>query len=104
VWFNPSAENAQRLIRVLIQFGFSEGSLAPAQFTELGKVFQIGTPPLRIDLLTNITGCDFQRCYATRSIIEIDDLQVPIIGLDELKTNKRATGRAKDQADLENLP
>ena len=104
IWFNPSPENAQRLVRVLIQFGLSEGSLMPEQFTEPGKVFQIGVPPLRIDLLTSITGCDFASCYAKRSVVEFDDVEVPIISLDELKTNKRATGRAKDQADLENLP
>ena len=95
IWFNPSPENAQRLVRVLSQFGFSEGSLIPERFTETGKVFQIGIPPLRIDLLTKITGCDFASCYAKRSVVELDGVEVPIISLDELKANKRSTGPHK---------
>ena len=104
VWINPSAENAQRLVRVLTRFGFSANSVSFEQFTQQGKVFQIGVPPLRIDLLTGITGCDFPSCFVRRSTVEFDSIPVSVIRLEDLKKNKRATGRAKDQADLENLP
>ncbi len=104
VWVNPSLTNAQRLVRALVEFGFSKNSLAAETFTQPSKVFQIGVPPLRIDLLTTITGCHFQSCFERRATVVFDPVKVPIISLEDLKSNKQATGRSKDQADLDNLP
>jgi hypothetical protein len=64
----------------------------------------MGVPPLRIEILTSISGVAFEECYRDRIAARIDDMEVPLISLEHLKTNKRASGRLKDLADLEQLP
>jgi hypothetical protein len=65
--------------------------------------FQIGSSPGRIDILTRISGVDFERAYANRQTIAVKGMAVPVISLDDLIVNKRATGRAQDLADVEKL-
>jgi hypothetical protein len=67
-------------------------------------MFRIGVPPLRIEILTSLSGVKFQTCWLRRTVAEIDGISVNIIGLKDLKKNKRASGRLKDLDDLENLP
>ena len=64
---------------------------------------RIGVPPLRIDLLTSVTGVDFAECYAGRTQAILDGVKVSVISLEHLRTNKRAIGRPKDMDDLEHL-
>jgi hypothetical protein len=64
----------------------------------------MGNPPLRLEILTTISGVEFADAYAQRIIDTIDGVAVNIIGLGQLKVNKRASGRLKDLSDLENLP
>jgi hypothetical protein len=98
------AANADKLLRVLHQFGFSRSSLAAESFVQPNKVFRIGIPPLRIELLTNVTGLDFAACFPNRVVGEIDAVEIPVIALADLKQNKSACGREKDLDDLRNLP
>jgi hypothetical protein len=63
----------------------------------------MGLPPTRLELLTGISGVDFASCYARRSVAVWQDVEVKIISLDDLKTNKRASGRPKDLSDLAGL-
>lgn len=63
----------------------------------------MGVPPLRIEILTTISGVMFAECYAQREIRDIDGIEVSLISLKDLKTNKKASGRYKDLNDLENL-
>ena len=72
-------------------------------FAHDGQVIQIGLPPRRIDLLTSITGVEFEAAWSTRVRQRVGSLEVPFIGRAALVRNKRATGRAKDRADLEAL-
>jgi hypothetical protein len=65
---------------------------------------RMGVPPLRLQVLTSISGVQFVECYAERKMIQIEELTVPVISLARLRRNKEAAGRAKDLADLENLP
>jgi predicted nucleotidyltransferase len=104
LWVAVEPTNAERLSAALEQFGFSPGSVPPSLFLELGRVFQFGRVPVRIDLLTGPSGVEFEGCYARRVEAELDGVNVPIIGLDVLKANKRASGRDKDLQDLKNLP
>ena len=67
------------------------------------QIIQLGYPPNRIDLLTNIDGVVFEDCYPGRLEVFIDDVVVTFIDLDNLKKNKKASGRLQDLADLENL-
>ncbi|HET8883385.1 MAG TPA: hypothetical protein VFM56_14515 [Solimonas sp.] len=64
---------------------------------------QLGQPPFRIDILTSIDGVDFADCYPRRLEIDYEGVRVAFIGLNDLKRNKRASGRAKDRADLDEL-
>ena len=66
-------------------------------------VFQMGEPPRRIDVLTSITGVDFDEAWAAKSIHRVGEIDVPFLGRAALLANKRATGRTKDLADVEIL-
>ena len=68
------------------------------------QVIRLGTPPLRIEITTGISGVQFSDCYPLRVIDNFDDIKVHCISLEHLKTNKKAAGRFKDLNDLENLP
>lgn len=103
VWINPTAVNARRLLAALEDFGFGQLELQVEDFLEPDQVIQLGYPPLRIDLLTTVSGLRFDDCYPNRQVVEIDGVDVPFIGLDDLKANKKASGRYQDLADLENL-
>jgi hypothetical protein len=103
VWVLTDEANAKRLVAALEAFGFGSLGLTVADFLEPGYVVQLGQPPARIDLLTSLTGVEFEQCWRNRQEIVIDDVSVPVLSLDDLKRNKRALGRHQDLADLENL-
>ena len=104
VWVKISPENAARIDCALREFGFAAVGLAPGLFLERNNVVRMGLPPIRIEILTSISGVEFEPCYVERETIRIEEIEVPVIGLARLRQNKAASGRAKDIADLENLP
>lgn len=104
VWVHMSAENAARIDRALREFGFVTPALSPDLFLARNNVVRMGVPPIRIEILTSISGVEFESCYAEREMIRIEDIAVPVISLARLRENKAASARAKDLADLENLP
>jgi predicted nucleotidyltransferase len=105
IWIAIDPDNARKISRVLQEFGgFPPSKVKPSMFQVHGKVFIFGREPVRIDLLTSPSGLDFAASYARRNMVDWDGLQVPLISFEDLKANKRASGRAKDLADLENLP
>jgi hypothetical protein len=101
VWVNE--ENAKNLVKTLKEFGFSSLDLKEDDFLSPGYVVQLGQPPARIDLLTSVTGLDFEECYESRVHIEIQGSKIDFIDLENFKKNKKAVGRHQDLADLENL-
>lgn len=104
IWIAVSAENAKKIVNVYNQFGFSATGLSPEMFLKESQVIRIGVPPLRIEVLTSVTGLRFTDCYARRQSALIDGVLVDVIALADLKINKKAAGRHKDLSDLENLP
>ena len=104
VWVNIDPGNARRLDQALREFGFDSQSLSPELFLVRNTVVRLGVPPIRVEILTSISGLEFEECYAERFLVTIDEMPIPVIGLAHLRQNKRASGRAKDIADLENLP
>lgn len=104
LWVENSPENAEAVAKVLTEFGIEISEGFYSVFMIQGKVFRLGRPPLRIELLTGITGADFGDCYPRREQALFDDITVDIIHLDDLKVNKRASGRTNDIDDLANLP
>jgi len=103
IWVNVSPDNAARLDRTLRDFGFAQAALTPDLFLVPNSVVRMGLPPLRIEILTSISGVGFEACYAEKEMIQIEEIVVPVISLARLRENKAASGRAKDLADLENL-
>jgi len=96
--------NALRVIAALRDCGFDGLGLSAEDFETPEQVVQLGYPPFRIDLLTDIDGVDFAAAWPSRFYHRQGELDIPFIGLDALKANKRASGRARDIDDLENLP
>lgn len=101
VWVHPS--NINRLLDALRAFGFASVGLTQADFLEPDVVIQLGYPPSRIDLTTNVTGLDFNTAYDASIAVEVDGVTLTVIGLEHLRINKRATGRLQDLADVEAL-
>lgn len=102
IWVAIHPVNAERLAQLLRNFGFQQASAA--MFVEPHKVIRMGVPPVRLEILTNISGVDFEECYSRRLETEMDGVAVNLIHIEDLKRNKRASGRLKDQLDLEQLP
>lgn len=103
VWIEMSPENAACMIKALEQFGFGSLGLKADDFTTPDQIIQLGYPPSRIDILTTPSGVEFASCYEARVQAVIDGVIVQFIDLDNLKKNKKATGRHQDLADIENL-
>lgn len=105
IWIDRTPANVAGVWRALAAFGAPTGALG-VQATDLqvpDMVVQIGLPPRRIDLLTGVTGLEFDQAWSTRVVHRVGDLDVPFLGRDALVRNKRATGRYKDLGDLEAL-
>lgn len=103
-WLAVSPDNALRVVETLKDFGLGSLGLKTDNFLEKDVVIQLGREPLRIDLLTGLSGLEFEACFSRRVMIEMDGVQIPFIHLQDLRTNKASTGRAKDLADLDRLP
>lgn len=103
VWVRPSPENADRVLRALARFGAPLGDLRAADLAGEGTVFQVGVAPNRIDVITAIDGVTFDEAWSHRETRAIDGVTLSVIGRDDLIRNKRATGRARDRADAEQL-
>jgi hypothetical protein len=97
---DPRPENAARLGRALVAFGFSALAEEAQRFAEPDRMATLGTPPLRIDVMTSISGMTFGEAWSGRVTARMGDVLVPFLGPAELRRNKRASGRAKDIADL----
>ena len=104
IWVAVGPRNIQRLLGVLQEFGFSKDRLPSDLFQSHDQVVRMGIPPIRIEILTSISGVKFEDCYASRNTDTIDGVRVDLIDLENLKKNKRAAGRHKDLGDLEVLP
>jgi len=103
IWVSRDPENAEKLAKVLRDFGVSRANARSQIFLEKSKVIQVGNLPVRIDILTDVSGLDFVTCYANCVADELEGIVVHFINIEDLKTNKRASGRAKDLSDLEML-
>ncbi len=104
VWIAANESNAQRMMAALEAFGFGDTGMTLKLFTEPDQITRLGNEPLRIEILTSISGLKFGDAYANRVDDVIEDIPVSIISSEDLKANKRSSGRPKDLADLDNLP
>jgi hypothetical protein len=103
VWVDAEPENAERVMRALAAFGAPLDDVSAADFARPGVVVQIGVPPGRIDVLTELTALQFADAWRSREAGRFGSLTVDFLGKDAFIRNKRATGRAKDLGDIEGL-
>jgi hypothetical protein len=103
IWLELSEENASNVMKALHDFGFSDLDISKDDFLHKGMVVQLGYPPNKIDLINSPDGVEFAECYETKVEVEVDGLKIAIIDLENLKKNKKASGRLQDLADLEKL-
>jgi len=97
-------DDVERIVAALEDFGFGGLGLTPADFQEPDVVVQLGSEPQRIDMITCATGLAFEDAYDHRVTVEIGGLPAPFLSVEDLRTNKLATGRLRDQADAAELP
>jgi hypothetical protein len=100
LWVRATPDNAERVWTALARFGAPLGDLTKGDLATPEIVFQIGQPPCRIDVLTAIDGITFDEAWPRRLTIAIEDLEVPVLGREDLLANKRATARPQDLADV----
>ena len=103
IWIALSKDNAHKTVEALKEFGFNTPQLTEELFLEKEKNIRMGNPPLRIEILTSIDGVEFTECYRSKNTVTIDDIIINFISLEDLKKNKKASGRHQDLADIENL-
>ncbi len=103
IWIDVNADNAERVVSAIREFGFDAPELSASKLTEPRKITRMGLPPMRIEVLNTISGVAFDHAYPNRVEAEFGGLRVPVIGLQELLANKQASGRTKDLADYEEL-
>ena len=103
IFVEPSNENALKLLEALKKFGFGNIGLKVEDFNQVDNVIQLGQPPVRVDILTSLTGVPWKKAYATKKKGKYGELFVYFISRELLLKNKRSIGRKKDQADIEAL-
>lgn len=103
ILLRSDGDNALRVMAALKDFGFGSVGLDPADFQRPERVVQLGFPPLRIDLMTSISGVQWDEVVSGRARGTYGPVEVNYIGRRELIKNKRASGRTKDLADAEAL-
>ena len=103
IWVEPTLQNATRVMQALRRFGAPLGQVQEADFARPGLVYQIGVRPLRIDVLTELTGLGFEEAWQDRMIHHLGPVQAPFLGKGSFIKNKRATGRPQDLVDADRL-
>ncbi len=103
VFVDASPDNAEKVIKALSEFGFGDVDISMDDLTRPDQVIQLGNPPLRIDILTSISGVSFAEAWKNKVSGMYGRQQVFFIGKKDLIENKKASGRKKDLLDLEDL-
>ena len=103
IWVMPSPENAAATIRALKRFGSPLHGLKVEDLQTADAVFQIGVAPRRIDLLTGATGLSFSVAVKNAITRRVDGIELKVLSIDDLITNKLATGRPMDRIDADEL-
>jgi hypothetical protein len=103
LWIEATPSNARRVLRALEDFGAPLGSLRAEDLATPGNGFRMGSPPFRIELLSEVSGLEFAEAWARRDSQRLDGVDCYVISREDLLTNKRAAGRPQDLADVDVL-
>lgn len=102
-WVNPDPLNAERVWKALVRFGAPLTNVSREDFSRPNIVFQMGVPPVRIDLLTSIDGVEWGEAWTSRVMKNVEGVDLPVLSGELLLRNKRATGRPQDLVDAQKL-
>ena len=100
LWVEASPENARKVVLALTAFGAPLGGVNAQDFSSPGNGFRMGTPPFRIEILTQVSGLEFTDAWTRRTQERLDGVACHLIALEDLVTNKKAAGRPQDLADV----
>jgi hypothetical protein len=103
LWIATDPENANSVYLALKEFGAPLANLTAEDFTHPDYFYQMGIPPLRVDIMMSIPGVDFEDAWKNREVFELDNLQIPFISRSDLIRAKEASGRPQDKIDAERL-
>jgi predicted nucleotidyltransferase len=103
IFVENSEKNAAKLVSAYNDFGFKSPEIRKELFMERGKIIRIGVPPLRLEVMNEISGITFEQAYPHRIEEKIGSVKIPFTDLEHLLKNKKAAGRPKDLADIEEL-
>lgn len=103
LWVRPEKSNAQKVLRALSDFGAPSGDLTVDDLSRKKTIFQIGLPPLRIDVITDIDGVEFAEAWPDRLETSFGGVPASVISRHHLITNKKTAARLQDLADVEQL-
>jgi hypothetical protein len=103
LWISTTPENASAVYRSLKDFGAPLSNLTEADFSEEGYFYQMGVPPIRVDILMGIPGGDFEQAWKSRKEVDFGGLIVSFISKRDLIKVKRASGRPQDLIDIEHM-
>jgi len=103
IWVKPSFENSEKVIKTINEFGFKFDNLSREDFDNHDNVIQLGRPPYRVDILTDIEGMRFEDCYRRKFVYKKNDLVINFISKEDLLKNKKLVGRDKDKDDFKKL-
>lgn len=101
VLVRPDLENARHILDALVEFGFGSLGLTEEDFAAPDRIIQLGVAPIRVDIVTSLTGVSWEEAKAGRVAGPYGDLEVYYLGKEQFILNKRAIRRKKDLADLE---
>lgn len=103
VWVNNTRVNAERVLVALVKYGAPTGDLSIEYLTSEDAFFQIGVEPVRIDIIIDLIGSNFEECWQRKYVAEVDGITVNFIGIQDLIKNKELAGRPMDLIDVERL-
>ncbi|MEE9368051.1 MAG: nucleotidyltransferase [Pontiella sp.] len=104
IWVAINPETAEKLVSAFHDFGMRSPEITKELFTAPGNIVRMGMAPVRIEVLNEIDGVQFDECFSSGTEVEIDGIPIKLISLADLRKNKLASGRHKDLDDLEHLP
>lgn len=103
IWIWIKKQNIHSLLKSLKEFGFGSLNLNPNDFSDPNNIIQLGFPPYRIDIITDVNEMNFEICYKNRKIFTVNDIEINIISINDLINAKKISGRLQDLADAEFL-
>ncbi len=103
LWIEPTESNARKVLAALAHFGAPTKGVAPRDFTEPEVFFQIGIDPVRIDIMSSVTGLDFGPAWERKVVVDFGGESAPVLCREDLLRSKIAAGRLRDRRDVKKL-